>query len=39
MEQESRLYILDMLKGIAIIGVVFFHANLFSYGYLGVDVF
>ena len=39
MEQESRLYILDMLKGIAIIGVVFFHANLFSYGYLGVDVY
>lgn len=39
MEQGSRLYILDMLKGIAILGVVFFHANLFTYGYLGVDVF
>ena len=28
-----------MLKGIAILGVVFYHANLFSYGYLGVDIF
>ena len=39
MEQGRRLYILDMLKGFAILGIVFFHANLFTYGYLGVDVF
>lgn len=39
MKQTERLYILDMLKGIAILGVVFYHANLFSYGYLGVDIF
>lgn len=39
MKQTERLYMLDMLKGIAILGVVFYHANLFSYGYLGVDIF
>lgn len=37
--QTERLFFLDVMKGIAILGVVFFHANLFKYGYLGVDVF
>ena len=30
---------LDLLKGIAIIAVVFYHLGLFKYGYLGVEVF
>ena len=37
--QKQRLILLDILKGLAILCVVFFHANLFTYGYLGVDVF
>lgn len=39
MMQKERFYLLDMLKGLALLGVVFYHANLFTYGYLGVDIF
>ena len=37
--QTERLFFLDVMKGIAILGVVFFHANIFKKGYLGVDLF
>ena len=30
---------IDMLKGLAIIAVVLYHAGFLSTGYLGVDVF
>ena len=30
---------IDLLKGIAIIAVVFYHLGVFKYGYLGVDLF
>lgn len=36
---HSRLAYLDVLKAIAIIAVVLYHAGLLQYGYLGVDVF
>ena len=36
---KNRLWELDVLKGIAIIAVVLYHANLFQFGYLGVDLF
>lgn len=36
---RSRLTYLDVLKAIAIIAVVLFHAGILGYGYLGVDVF
>ena len=34
----SRLTYLDILKAIAIIAVVLYHAGILGYGYLGVDV-
>lgn len=36
---KNRSIILDFLKGISIIAVVLYHAQLFDYGYLGVDIF
>lgn len=36
---HSRLEYLDVLKAIAIVAVVLYHAGLLRYGYLGVDVF
>lgn len=36
---KNRSIILDFLKGIAIIAVILYHAQLFDYGYLGVDIF
>ena len=39
MANKNRLWELDVLKGIAIIAVVLYHANLFKFGYLGVDLF
>ena len=36
---SQRLTYLDVLKAIAIIAVVLFHAGILGYGYLGVDVF
>ena len=30
---------IDILKGIAIIAVIFYHLEIFTYGYLGVDLF
>ncbi|MBQ6653381.1 MAG: acyltransferase, partial [Prevotella sp.] len=36
---NSRNQILDLFKGIAIIAVILYHANLFTYGYLGVEIF
>lgn len=35
----KRSFLLDFLKGIAIIAVILYHAGLFQYGYLGVDIF
>lgn len=35
----QRSYLLDVLKGIAIIFVILFHAGIFTYGYLGVEIF
>lgn len=35
----NRVEGLDILKGIAIISVVLYHAGIMSYGYLGVDIF
>lgn len=36
---KNRSIILDLLKGVAIIAVILYHAQLFDYGYLGVDIF
>lgn len=36
---KNRSPLLDEIKGLAIIAVVFFHLGLFKWGYLGVDVF
>mgnify|MGYP004505952165 CR=1 FL=1 len=36
---QKRFFLLDLLKGIAIIAVVFYHLGVFKYGYLGVEVF
>lgn len=36
---NARLAYIDVLKGIAIISVVLFHAGILGYGFLGVDVF
>ena len=30
---------IDFLKGVAIMAVIMYHAKLFTYGYLGVDIF
>lgn len=38
-QHTGRSHALDLLKGIAIMAVVFYHAGLFTYGYLGVEVF
>lgn len=35
----KRSYSLDILKGLAILSVILFHVNIFTYGYLGVDIF
>ena len=34
-----RIYYIDVLKAVAIIAVVLYHAGLMTYGYLGVDLF
>ena len=36
---HARLAYLDVLKAVAIIAVVLYHAGILGYGYLGVDVF
>ena len=36
---QSRSITIDLLKGIAIIAIVLFHAGILRYGYLGVEVF
>lgn len=36
---QDRNNIIDFFKGIAIIAVILYHAGLFTYGYLGVDIF
>ena len=36
---NSRNQILDLFKGIAIIAVILYHAGIFTYGYLGVEIF
>lgn len=36
---DNRFQFFDVIKGIAILGVVLFHIGLLNYGYLGVDVF
>ena len=36
---SQRLTYLDVLKAIAIIAIVLYHAGILGYGYLGVDVF
>ena len=38
-ENNSRSFLLDFLKGIAIIAVILYHSGLFTYGYLGVEIF
>lgn len=37
--QSKRLTYLDVLKAVAIVAVVLYHAGLLRYGYLGVEVF
>lgn len=39
MQVTSRSTFLDFLKGVAIIAVILFHAGIFTYGYLGVEIF
>lgn len=36
---KQRNLSFDVLKGIAIIGVVLYHFGLCTYGFLGVDIF
>lgn len=36
---QNRNLLLDVLKGIAIIGVILYHCGLMKYGYLGVELF
>jgi peptidoglycan/LPS O-acetylase OafA/YrhL len=36
---ENRSLLLDFLKGIAIVAVILYHSGLFTYGYLGVEIF
>ena len=38
-EIRARRNDLDVIKGIAIIGVIMYHAGLLESGYLGVDIF
>jgi peptidoglycan/LPS O-acetylase OafA/YrhL len=38
-ENNSRSFLLDFLKGIAIIAVILFHYGVLEQGYLGVEVF
>lgn len=37
--KTPRSITIDLLKAIAIIAVILYHADIFQYGYLGVDVF
>jgi peptidoglycan/LPS O-acetylase OafA/YrhL len=39
MASSNRSIVLDYLKGISILAVIVYHAGIFPYGYLGVDVF
>lgn len=39
MATPARSQLLDILKGIAILAVIFYHSGLFTYGYLGVEIF
>ena len=39
MATQARSQLLDILKGIAILAVIFYHSGLFTYGYLGVEIF
>ena len=36
---NNRSDLLEFLKGIAIIAVILYHAGIFDYGYLGVEIF
>lgn len=36
---NSRNQILDLFKGIAIVAIILYHAGLFTFGYLGVEIF
>ena len=36
---QQRSFLLDFLKGIAIIAVIMYHLGIFKFGYLGVEVF
>ena len=36
---NNRSDLLDFLKGISIIAVILYHAGIFDYGYLGVEIF
>lgn len=36
---NKRSVFLDLLKGIAIIAVILYHCRLFTFGYLGVEIF
>ena len=39
MATPARSQLLDILKGIAILAVIFYHSGLFTFGYLGVEIF
>jgi peptidoglycan/LPS O-acetylase OafA/YrhL len=39
LEDKRRIASLDYWRAIAILSVTFFHARLFDYGFLGVDIF
>lgn len=39
MKQRERLCLVDVLKGVAIVGIILYHTGILKYGYLGVEIF
>lgn len=38
-ENNTRIYSLDYIKGVSVLGIILYHFGFLTYGYLGVDVF
>lgn len=39
MRQRERLFLIDVLKGAAIVAIILYHTGMLKYGYLGVEIF